>query len=110
MKKLLLLAIVSTNMFCAEHENLWRASIATYAVANAVDIKTSLGGYEVNPVLGKGYFGVRQASIKVGIAGLSVFVQQKWFKHNRKACAIVNFTASGIQFGVAFSNWRRKHE
>jgi hypothetical protein len=50
---------------------LWRASLTTLAVANAVDIHSSWGKYELNPVLaGPSHrFGLDGALLKVALQG-----------------------------------------
>jgi hypothetical protein len=87
-------------------DGVWRASVATLAAANVADVATSWGGYELNPVLGRGPFGARQTVIKSGIAAGVVVAEWRWMRRHRRAAAIANFVASGILAGVAARNAR----
>jgi hypothetical protein len=105
MKRLLLLLTITGTLWGSD-ELLWRASVATFAGANVADVASSWGGYELNPVLGRGPFGPRQTTIKASIATGVVVAEWRWMRRHRKVAAIVNFTASGILTGVAIRNWR----
>jgi hypothetical protein len=105
MKRLLLLLVLARTVY-GDDDLLWRASVATFAAANAADAISSWGGYELNPVLGRGPFGPRQTMVKAGIAAGVVVTEWRWMRRHRRAAAIANFVASGILAGVAARNWR----
>ena len=84
-------------------KNLWRASVAALAVANAMDARTSWGKYELNPNLsGKnGKFGREGALIKLGIvSGMfvveSLVLRHKASKRIYRGLALVNFCSASV--------------
>ena len=92
-------------------KNLWRASVAALAVANAMDARTSWGKYELNPNLsGKnGKFGREGALIKLGIvSGMfvveSVVLRHKASKRFYRGLALVNFGSASVTGATAIRN------
>lgn len=82
--------------------------VASSAVA---DVQSSWGRYELNPVLGRGQFGARQAAISAGITGGLLLLERPLVRHHpslRKPLTVVNFVVSGIRFGVAAQNWGQR--
>ena len=85
MRNLLLLLMLSVGALCAEDSSisfvstmppppsktLWRVSLASLAVANAMDLQSSWGKHELNPTLSgpTGTFGGQGALIKLGLQG-----------------------------------------
>jgi len=63
-------------------------SVAAMGASQALDIHSSMGGYELSPVLGRGRFGARQISIKAAIVGGGLLVQwvvlRRYPEHRRK--------------------------
>lgn len=81
------------------------------ASATAMDVHSSQGLYEMNPVLGRGPFGGRQAAVKVSIVGgliaAEYLVIRKWPK-TEKAWRWVNWLGAAGTVGVAASNYTRR--
>jgi len=122
MRRLLVLLIMgtwATPVVAGEAEavpvvagkNLWRASVAALAVANAMDARTSWGKYELNPSLsGKnGKFGREGMLIKLGIvSGMfvveSVVLRHKASKRFYRGLALVNFGSASVTGATAIRN------
>jgi hypothetical protein len=92
-------------------KNLWRASVAALAVANAMDARTSWGKYELNSNLsGKnGKFGREGTLIKLGIvSGMfvveSVVLRHKASKRFYRGLALVNFGSASVTGATAIRN------
>src|ERR1035441_2616044 len=122
MRNLLLLLMLSAGALCAEDSSisvaspmppppsktLWRVSLASLAVANAMDVQSSWGKHELNPTLSgsTGTFGGQGALIKLGLQGGLMGVEyfltrghpsQKLYR----ALAVLNFGAAGVTGGIA---------
>lgn len=86
----------------------FQASRITGMTAAGLDVLSSRGLYELNPVLGRGPFGGRQASISLGVTAAVLLIQgpivRKW-PHTRRALTITNWIVSGVRVGVAVRNW-----
>jgi hypothetical protein len=116
MRKTLLLLMALCGSLCAQEfaspkpsllspeapgKRLWTVSLASLAVANALDIHSSWGKRELNPTLAghDGTFGSRGALIKMGIQG-GIAGMQYLLTRGRpsgrfyKAMSIINFGAS----------------
>lgn len=103
-----------TRLLCAIllalplHAGSWEVSLAWVAGANALDIASSRGRMELNPILGRGPFGARQVGIKVGITG-AIFFAEWWNvrKHpeRRRTWERVNWIAGSAITGLAVRNW-----
>ena len=97
----------------AQDANLrtWRWSIAAISAASAADAASSLGMYEINPVLGRGSFGPRQMAVK-GAALTGTLAAQTWLlrKHPRYAgtFAVINYISAGAFTGAAVHNFRER--
>ena len=106
-----MLSVISLNAEGADsgRRRLWKWSIGMLAAANAADVMTSMGRYELNPVLGQGRFGPRATSVKIGISaatmGAQFLILRRWPEALRKA-AYLNFALAGATGGVAASNIR----
>jgi hypothetical protein len=92
-------------------KNLWRASMVTLAVANAMDVRSSWGKYELNPSLAgsNGKFGREGALIKLGIvSGMfvveSVVLRHKPSKQFYRGLALVNFGSASVTGAMAIRN------
>jgi hypothetical protein len=89
---------------------LWKWSLAAVAAATAADISSSVGRYELNPVLGRGPFGGRQIGIKLGIAGGAMLVESLIVRRHPecgKAFAYGNLAHGAVTGAVAASNMKR---
>lgn len=107
---LLLSAVALSAEVPGGKSRLWKWSIALLAAANVSDVATSIGHYEMNPVLGRGRFSGRDAGIKFGISSGSVVIQSLILRRRpaaeRKA-AYFNFALAGVTGGIAARNATR---
>lgn len=87
----------------------WKWSVVGLSAATALDIGSSWGREELNPILGRGTFGPRQAGVKLGIVGGSVLTEWLWLQHHpqhARIIATVNVGATGLTVGVAIRNFK----
>ena len=125
MRNLLLLLMLSVGVLCAEDSSisvasappppsktLWRVSLASLAVANAMDLQSSWGKHELNPTLSgpTGTFGGQGALIKLGLQGGLMGVEYFLTRGHpsRKlyhALSVLNFGAAGVTGGIAAHNY-----
>ena len=82
---------------------LWRVSLTTLAVSNALDIQSSWGKHELNSTLASpsGNFGVQGALLKLGFQGGLVGVEFLLTRHRPsarlyKTLSIINFGATAV--------------
>lgn len=110
------LSLISVTPFvrkeAAPNLKLWRSSVTALAVANALDIHSSWGKYEMNKTLAEsnGRFGRESALIKLALqGGLLGFEYLITRGHpNRRLymlLSVVNFGAAGAIGGVAGHNY-----
>jgi hypothetical protein len=92
--------------------NLWRASLTTLAVSNALDIQSSWGKHELNSTLASpsGTFGAQGALLKLGFQGGLVGIEYLITRHHPsprlyRTLAIINFGASAGIAGVVAHNY-----
>ena len=90
----------------------WWVSVAAVAAASALDIHSSWGRRELNPMLRgpHGRFGARGVAVKSSLVGASCGLQ--WFVLERKprmsgALSGANAGLAAWTAGVAARNWRR---
>lgn len=91
----------------------WRTSVTTLLLTSTLDTTSSWNQQETNPLLGKGTFGLRQATIKGGITGGAVLTEWLWLRRHpkdAKVLSFVNFSAAGVTLGVSIHNWRLRGE
>jgi hypothetical protein len=125
MRNLLLLLMLSVGALCAEDSSisvasttpppsktLWRVSLASLAVANAMDLQSSWGKHELNPTLSgpTGTFGGQGALIKLGLQGGLMGVEYFLTRGHPtrklyRALAVLNFGAAGATGGIAAHNY-----
>ena len=125
MRNLLLLLILSVGALCAEDSSisvasttpppsktLWRVSLASLAVANAMDLQSSWGKHELNPTLSgpTGTFGGQGALIKLGLQGGLMGVEYFLTRGHPsrklyRALSAINFGAAGVTGGIAAHNY-----
>jgi hypothetical protein len=92
---------------------LWKASVLSLAAANALDVHSSWGKHELNPVLGSGQqakFGVQGALIKMGLQGSLMGLEYLTTRGHPtgkvyKALAFVNFGAAAGVGAIAAHNY-----
>jgi len=87
MKRLLLISLLACTLHAGElprrhARKLWFASAGMLAGAVLADGLSSRGHRELNPILGTGAFGPRQASIKFGMTAGMVALEA-WTLHKR---------------------------
>ena len=91
-------------------QDSYRWSLVAMGASQALDIHSSMGGYELNPVLGRGQFGKRQISIKAAIVGgwqLTQWLIVRRWPEARRAATWVNYGAAGATGAVAIRNYRQ---
>lgn len=107
MAALIFAALMSPMLRAQEvprHRNLWLASAATLIAAEGMDISSSRGGIEANPLMK--HDGL---ALKAGAVGAVILVE--WLAtrhHTSKTPAVVNFCGAGALSGIAVRNWRVK--
>lgn len=85
----------------------WIASLAVLGLSDALDIRSSYGLRELNPVLGRGQFGTRQAGLSAGITAGTVLWQIAMCQHvvctkkDRIVLTVINLGISGVHFWLA---------
>ncbi|HTX37546.1 MAG TPA: hypothetical protein VME43_21100 [Bryobacteraceae bacterium] len=105
-------AAVARTAVPATGKNLWRASLAALAVANALDVQSSWGKHELNATLASpsGNFGAQGALLKLGFQGGLAGVEFLLTRHHPsarlyRALSIINFAAAAGITGVAAHNY-----
>ena len=95
------------------HGRLFNSSVATLAAANALDMASSWGRPELNPVLSPGGsgqpFGWQAAAIKLGVSTATVLFQRHVLRRRPELArpfAMTNFAMSGLISAVAVRNYR----
>lgn len=86
-------------------------SVGAVAGSQALDIHSSMGRYELNPVLGRGHFGARQIGIKLAIVGgwqVAQWIIVRRWPETRRAATYVNYGTAMGTGAVAVGNYRRK--
>ena len=110
--RLLGLLLVMTVLLSAEQSlphrrRIWKWSVAALAAANAGDAMSSMGRYELNPVLGRGPFGWRATGIKISIPAATIGVEYLILRRHPEAirkAASLNFGMAGVTTGVSVHN------
>jgi hypothetical protein len=105
--KALVLCLVLTNSLHAAPKKLWLLSVGTMIAANALDVHSSTGLQEVNPLLrnSRGGFSMRRGiALKIGLAGGLILVE----KLTRRPFIPLNFVVAGTTGIVAGRNYRLK--
>ena len=120
-RKLLLLLMISTIALQAQDRaprsltapsTLWKVSLTSLAVANAMDVRSSWGKHELNPALANssGNFGKEGALIKLGLQG-GLFGAEYLITRGHpsrkvyRVLTFVNFGAAGVTGAVAARNF-----
>ena len=100
----------------APGQKLWKMSIATLTFAHVLDVKSSWGKRELNPVLASpsGNFGAQGALIKMGVLGGVVgfeYLLTRGHSHGRlyRGLAILNFGSSVAIGATAVHNYTIAH-
>jgi hypothetical protein len=95
--------------FAMAQDRAWDVSVGAFAASAAVDAHSSWGRYELNPIVGTGQFGSRQAattlSISASIIAAEYLLLRKYPRLARRM-TWTNFAMAGIRFGTAARNYR----
>jgi len=122
MRKLLLLIGICAAVLQAQevrllekpvpYRNLWRTSVTTLTVANALDVHSSWGKHELNSTLAgpSGNFGKQGALLKLGFQGGLIGIEYLITRRHPigkvyRAFSIINFGAAAALGGVAAHNY-----
>lgn len=109
----LLLVVLFGSMCMAQEMSkpvlVFNASRTTVIASAVADCASSWHAYEMNPLLGKGTFGMRQASISMGITVAAMWVEGPVVKRwpaARKPLMIANYVMAGVRLGAVVHNVR----
>lgn len=114
---LIYLVLLSGAVFAQDQppkatRNFWRASLAAFVTANALDIHSSWGKQELNPVLAapNARFGGQGALMKLGFVGAVTGLELLVTRHRPSAkvyrvLGFVNFGAAAVVGGTAAHNY-----
>jgi hypothetical protein len=82
---------------------LWLASVVFLIGSNCMDLASSRGGVEANPVMR-----THQIPLKIAAVGAVVGVEWLLMRHHKiqREAAVVNFSTGGALVGVSAHNWR----
>jgi hypothetical protein len=103
---MLILLILLTQSLLAQ--TVFRISQGTLIGVNVLDLHSSIGKYERNPLL-RDSFGRNSLTKGIILKGVSqggLIVASNFDKKHRKIWTAVNFTISGVVLGVAIKNYR----
>ena len=83
---------------------LWLLSIALLIGSNGMDLASSRGGIEANPVMRS-----HQIPLKITAVGTVVSVEWLLTRHrSKRSAAAVNFATAGALAGISIRNWKVK--
>ena len=121
MKRLLIATLISVCMIMTaaaqseskpvkprSHRRLFVASIIAAAGGLSLDAASSVGMRALNPVIGRGAFGPRQAAFGVGISGTAIVTGWLLVRHRpeRESTVIVcNFGLAAMHGAIAARNY-----
>jgi hypothetical protein len=88
----------------------WKLSLIPLAASQALDVSSSWGMRELNPVLAgdNGRFGAQAATVKLGVAGAFAGVQYlivRKFPRTTRAFAKINWAGAALTSGFAVHNY-----
>jgi hypothetical protein len=91
----------------------WKISIAPLVASQALDITSSYGMRELNPLLAQsqGQFGAQSATIKLGVTGGLIGVEYLIIKAHPSAARVftkLNWGAAALTTGFAVHNYAIK--
>jgi hypothetical protein len=112
---LLLLCLSAAPCLSADYSlpsRSWQYSLAALSTANALDMHSSWGRRELNPMLASsdGRFGARGAALKLGIQatlfGLEYVITRRHpGRRTYRVLSILNFGAAGVAGATAIHNY-----
>src|SRR5262249_1607278 len=88
----------------------WQRSLFPLAASQALDVASSYGMHELNPLLadGSGNFGPKAAGMKIGMAAAIVGVEYLVIRHHPGAAKVfskLNWTGAIVTSGFAVHNY-----
>ena len=88
----------------------WKLSLVPLAASQALDMSSSWGMREVNPVLAgpDGRFGARAATVKLGVVGAFVGIEYlivKKYPHAARAFEKINWAGAAVTTSFAAHNY-----
>lgn len=114
MKKtfVMFLALTATTQ-AADWKRIWKKSAIFLVTSSSIDIGSSLGKRELNPILAghNGRFGSRGVTIKLGLLAGNLTAQHLILRNNpekHKQLAIINLCTAGAYTGIAARNFSVK--
>jgi len=93
-------------------KRLWWASVAVVVGATLLDVASSRGGVETNPMLrsSSGTFSTKRALLLKSAATGGMLATEAWVMrrspHSDRSAAVVNFVSGGAVAGLAVRNWK----
>jgi hypothetical protein len=86
---------------------LYKWSVAALVAGNVADASSSWGGNELNPLAGRGRYGVSQVSVKALVLAGPLLLQWRLRRpQNERVFTITNFAVGGSLAGLAIRNWK----
>lgn len=87
----------------------WRWSAAALTVGGTLDIVSSYGKVELNPLWrsSNGRFGMRGTALRTGVIGGTLLLQRPLLRNpsNRRSITVANFVVGGLLTGLAVRNF-----
>jgi hypothetical protein len=93
-------------------KRLWWASVAVVVAATLLDVASSRGGVETNPMLrtSAGTFNTTRALLLKSVATGGMLATEAWVmrgsRNSDRSAATVNFVSGGALAGLAIRNWK----
>ena len=118
MPRLLIIAIFNSALFAQDRGEAlpasWKMSLAPLVAAHSLDVASSWGYIETNPLLAgpNGRFGMRSASVKFGIVGAAIAVEYLVLRRHPKMAKLFtrgNYFNAAITGGIAARNYAVTH-
>ena len=108
-RAIIILALLAST---AQAQRIYHLSVGAQVASQGLDMASSWGGIESNPVLGRGQrYGWQATAIKGGIMLGCLAVQRYALRRHpehKNKVAVVNFAMAGATTGVAIRNWRTR--
>ncbi len=91
----------------------WEISLAPLVASQALDVASSWGMRELNPILAQpnGGFGAKSAVLKFGVTGALIGVESMLAKRSPRAARLfekLNWTGAAVTTGLAIHNYAIK--
>ena len=117
LRSLTLLLLLGTLHAESRAVKIWRWSLVALIAGNSLDVASTVGQYECNPVLSRGQFGARAVAIKGGVALITIVAERRILRNGHgyvpadavtgyRPLVIANFATGAALSGIAVRNWR----